>query len=127
MERISKKTSELAVECGYPNCNTRYYDTQYSLSCISDVIYNYSEGTCKLYSDIIPALYQAELQDWLRDIHGISVLVELDETLSYYWVICPLHPAASIDTSLRSNDIWCGQYENCLEDGLYNALKLLQG
>lgn len=69
--------------------------------------------------------YQAELQEWLRNEHGVSVLVYLDETLSYMWTITCLHPRASIMEYHQSNEVWCGHYEDCLEAGLQAALKLL--
>lgn len=70
--------------------------------------------------------YIAELQEWLREKHGISVLVFLDCTLSYNWEIKCLHPKASYQgDTLYSLNVWCGDYEACLEDGLVNALKLL--
>lgn len=125
MRRISLETAKLAIEKGYPNCHQKYYDAQYSLLTNSDVIYNYSEETCRLYNDIIPALYQVELQQWLREKHGVSVLVYLDETLSYIWTITCLHPRASIMGYHQSNEVWCGHYEDCLEAGLRTALELM--
>jgi hypothetical protein len=130
MKRILFETAKLAVEKGYPICRQQYYNTQYSLLMArhyldSNVVHNYSEETCKLYDDIIPALYQAELQEWLRDKHGVSVLVYLDETLSYIWTITGLHPRASIQEFHMSNEVWCGHYEDCLEAGLQAALRLI--
>lgn len=72
-----------------------------------------------------PAPYQAELQEWLRNEHGVSVLVYLDETLSYIWTITGLHPRASIMEYHQSNEVWCGHYEDCLEAGLQAALRLM--
>ena len=48
-------------------------------------INNYGLGIIPEYC--CPAPYQAELQEWLRNEHGVSVLVYLDETLSYIWTI----------------------------------------
>lgn len=55
--------------------------------------------------------YQAELQECE---HGVSVLVYLDETLSYIWT----HPRASIMEYHQSNEVWCGHYEDCLQAAL---------
>lgn len=83
---------------------------------------NYGLGIIPEYC--CPAPYQAELQEWLRNEHGVSVLVYLDETLSYIWTITCLHPRASIMEYHQSNEVWCGHYEDCLEAGLQAALKL---
>lgn len=70
---------------------------------------------------------QSLLQKWLREKHGISVLVFLDCTLSYMWEIKCLHPKASYTgNTLYSLNVWCGDYEACLEDGLVAALKLIK-
>lgn len=70
---------------------------------------------------------QSLLQKWLREKHGISVLVFLDCTLSYRWEIRSLHPEASyIGNTQYSLNVWCGHYEACLEDGLIAALKLIK-
>lgn len=61
MKRISFETAKLAAEKGYPTCQQQYYISQYSLSSENNIIYHYSKRTCELYSDLIPALYQAEL------------------------------------------------------------------
>lgn len=125
MQRISFETAKLAAEKGYPICRQQYYKPQYSLNAESDLPYHYSRKTCELYDDLIPALYQAELQEWLRNEHGVSVLVYLDETLSYIWTITCLHPRASIIEYHQSNEVWCGHYEDCLEAGLRAALELM--
>ena len=57
--------------------------------------------------------------------HGVSVLVYLDETLSYIWTITCLHPRASIMEYHQSHEVWCGHYEACLEAGLQAALRLM--
>ena len=125
MQRIKFETAKLATKKGYPTCREKYYSCQYSLWTNNQTLYHYSAGTCLLYSDLIPALYQAELQEWLRNKHGVSVLIYLDETLSYIWTITGLHPQASIQEFHQSNEVWCGHYEDCLEDGLRTALSLL--
>ena len=84
---------------------------------------NYGLGIIPEYC--CPAPYQAELQEWLRNEHGVSVLVYLDETLSYIWTITCLYPRASIMEYHRSNEVWCGHYEDCLEAGLQAALRLM--
>lgn len=125
MKRISFETAKLAAEKGYPTCQQQYYISQYSLSSENNIIYHYSKRTCELYSDLIPALYQAELQEWLRNEHGVSVLVYLDETLSYFWVVTNLDTKVSIEGYHGPEKVQCKHYEACLEEGLRIALRLL--
>lgn len=70
MQRITCKTAELAVKKSYPICRDKYYPVQYSygdsVKGKNAPTYKYSKETCELYTDIIPALYQEELAEWLR-------------------------------------------------------------
>ena len=122
MKRINFKTAKLAVEKGYPPCKKKFYSPQFTKD---GKAHTYSLGSHPRFCETYPALYQAELQEWLRNEHGVSVLIYLDETLSYIWTITGLHPQASIQEFHQSNEVWCGHYEDCLEDGLRTALSLL--
>ncbi len=119
MKRINFRTAKLAREKGYDEDCDSVYDIYGNIIDID----NYSLGIIPEYCCQAP--YQAELQEWLRNEHGVSVLVYLDETLSYIWTITGLHPSASIQEFHQSNEVWCGHYEDCLEDGLRTALSLL--
>ena len=119
MRRISFETAKLAAEKGYDEDCDSVYDIHGNIIDID----NYGLGIIPEYCCLAP--YQAELQEWLRNEHGVSVLVYLDETLSYIWTITCLHPRASIMEYHQSNEVWCGHYEDCLEAGLQAALKLL--
>ena len=81
MRRISFETAKLAAEKGYDEDCDSVYDIHGNIIDID----NYGLGIIPEYC--CPAPYQAELQEWLRNEHGVSVLVYLDETLSYMWTI----------------------------------------
>lgn len=120
MKIVSFETAQLAVEKGYEeDCLGGIYDIYGNIINIDD----YGLGIIPQYCCQAP--YQAELQQWLREKHGVSVLVELDDTLSYYWIIAPLHPESSILESKIAQEVWCGHYEDCLESGLQAALKMM--
>lgn len=125
MKRISFETAKLAAEKGYPICKESYYMPQYSLNFGRSTLYKYTKKMCELCDGMIPALYQAELQEWLRNEHGVSVLVYLDETLSYFWIITNLNTRASLTEYHGPEKVQCKHYETCLEDGLRAALHLL--
>lgn len=79
MRRISFETAKLAAEKGYDEDCDSVYDIYGNIIDID----NYGLGIIPEYC--CPAPYQAELQEWLRNEHGVSVLVYLDETLSYIY------------------------------------------
>lgn len=81
MRKVSFETAKLVAKAGYPTCKERYYDHQYSLASDSSIIKQYSAETCLLYDDLIPALYQAEICDWLRKEKGIHITADLEYLL----------------------------------------------
>ena len=119
MRRISFETAKLAAEKGYDEDCDSVYDIYGNIIDID----NYGLSIIPEYC--CPAPYQAELQEWLRNKHGVGLLIYLDETLSYFWIITCLHPGASIMDFLQSEEVWCGHYEDCLEAGLRAALELM--
>lgn len=89
MRRISFETAKLAAEKGCDEDCDSVYDIYGNIIDID----NYGLGIIPEYC--CPAPYQAELQEWLRNEHGVSVLVYLDETLSYIYgllLVCILEP-----------------------------------
>lgn len=104
MKFIELETAKLAKEKGFP------------LTIIKP------NGEYIIYS----APYQVELQDWLRDKHNIHIYVNHYEFSvksgnGYYF-----HIGKSI---MNSNTKYTGKYESyedALEDGLYEALKLIK-
>ncbi len=119
MKRISFETAKLAAEKGYGED----YDSAYDIHGNIIDIDNYGLGIIPEYCCSAP--YQAELQEWLRNEHGVSVLVYLDETLSYFWVVTNLDTKVSIEGYHGPEKVQCKHYEACLEEGLRIALRLL--
>jgi hypothetical protein len=87
--------------------------------CYTGLVPDYSEFLCYRPT-------QTLLSRWIREKHGIAVIVDLDCTLSWIWKIIPLHPEASTQRQCYSGQVWCDIPENALEDGLYNALELIK-
>lgn len=70
MRRISFETAKLAAEKGYDEDCDSVYDIHGNIIDID----NYGLGIIPEYC--CPAPYQAELQEWLRNEHGVSVLMK---------------------------------------------------
>lgn len=124
MRRISFETAKLALEKGYKKGCDKVYTH------LGDNLWSpyYAKIFCNGDDDgdsMYEAPFQEELQRWLREERQVSVLVNLDETLSYIWCITPLSPASAIQEFSMSTNVWCNDYEGCLEAGLYNALTQL--
>ena len=117
---ISFETAKLAKERGF----NIYQPTQYSSAVNPTTEYNYTENQCKLFNDTYYAPTQNLLQKWLREEHHLIVIVayqyEHDSTPYGYWVY-------KENNSLPLNQ-WIHDlhtYEEALEKGLQEALKLI--
>jgi len=69
---------------------------------------------------------QALLQKWLREKHGIKVIADTDITLMWIYTIQSLHPRASYTGNFIVSDYIYNTYEEALEAGLQQALKLIK-
>ena len=69
MRRISFETANLAAEKGYDEDCDYIYDIHGNIIYIDPYVLGIIPEYC------CPAPYQAELQEWLRNEHGVSVLV----------------------------------------------------
>lgn len=123
MKRISFETAK-AISHIYKEYTTKAY------SSTGELIEPYYGGKYHNLEDdngdcVYAAPYQAQLQEWLRNEYGVSVLVYLDETLSYFWIIINLNTRASLTEYHGPEKVHCKHYETCLEDGLRAALHLL--
>ena len=117
----AKLAKERGLKAGYPNpCYTDDGQLWISENLLSERI----TGKPKP-SIIYAAPTQSALQRWLRKSHGISVIVDLDGTLSWFWKIQSLHPEASWHGVKTSDNVWSDEYESALEDGLQKALGLI--
>lgn len=72
----------------------------------------------------IPAITQSNLQRYLITRHKVAPLVQLDNTLSWIWIITPLCPSCHIETQKVSTFVY-QSYEEALEVVLQETLKLL--
>jgi len=73
----------------------------------------------------ISAPTQTSLNRWLREVHGIKVISNTDITLSWVWNIQSLHPQASYTGNYINDPEVYITYEDALEIGLQEALKLI--
>lgn len=113
---ISFETAKLAKEKGFCEFyNALYYDKD------GNEWIGFSSST-KDYEDKYVRSSQSLLQKWLREKHNISVIVLLDDTLSYYWHVIPLSLDCVIQKQSISLHVFCDKYESALEDGLKFAL-----
>jgi hypothetical protein len=124
-EIISFKTAKLAKEKGFEFIGNYYH--------IND---GYKLGYALCYSNsdskencLVPAPTQSLLQRWLREKHNIDVLLES----GYHYVIYETYnyEKEEYNSGIGHNDlnIANGQfisYEEALEEGLYEALKLIK-
>lgn len=106
---VSFETAKLAKEKGY---NIRSEPYRYNGEQLSIL-----EG--------LNAPTQSLLQRWLRDIHSIKVIADTDITLSWIWTIQSLHPEASYTGDFILSTHVYNTYEEALERGLQEALKLI--
>jgi len=131
-ELISFSTAKLAKDKGFDvPCITVYltnemtYDTQYYDSLYdnsnNDEIFSLNH---KETSIVCSAPTQSLLQRWLREKHGISVLVSIDGELMYNWDIFPLSPTTTSQEAGKNYYV-TGIYEEALEEALLQALKLI--
>jgi len=118
---IKPETAKLAKLKGFDWPVHHYYQGEHAEVQICVPVYNRNH-----FKNLYSAPTQSLLQKWIREKHGINVLVYTDDTLSFFWQIQSAHPAASyLGNTLYSNNVWCGNYEDCLEDGLLTILKLI--
>lgn len=122
---VSFETAKLAKEKGFQLQRNYfgYIDKFYHpiTQCIRS--YGMTGRTNKDILIYIPT--QSLLQKWLREKHGVKVVVDTDMTLSWIHNIQSLHPQASYTgLYIESNNVY-STYEEALEPGLYRALELI--
>lgn len=73
-------------------------------------------------------LWMCELQKWLREIHNIHVCVDISLLKEWYVNIYNIQnkPSEFEQTYELLNEINFKTYEEALEQGLYQALKLIK-
>jgi hypothetical protein len=114
---ISFETAKLAKECNYKEKCKNWYN--FSGLLIKDAPEaNYPSNQKKFPSYSAPT--QSLLQRWLREVHNIHIeIVYIDEVLKFQAQICLM------GTNTIISDTKCGTYEEVLEEGLKEALNLI--
>ena len=113
MKRISYETAKLAFEKGYLEYDETFYNKHGNL--VTE--HNYSLGIIPDFDCSAPLSSRittvAERRTWNSCISNIrrDSIILLDYILNLQ--------------SKVAQEIWCGQYEDCLESGLQAALKML--
>ena len=130
-ELVSFETAKLAKEKRFKALTERYYH----ISSTGKL-----ESACGMddwnsYKKALAAPTQSLLQRWLREVHKIHVeIILIDNTKNYYW------EAVLTDSKNRSYDdfsfmdcakeidldVKANTYEQALEKGLFEALKLIK-
>ena len=114
-ELITFETAKLAQEKGYTNPNNKI--GLYT----EDVKYHpYMAHWLMDYKEFYIAPTQSLLQKWLREVHNIDVLINKTLNGTYYYIIWKDN--CKIKRNSKSNN----NYQEILEDGLQEALKLIQ-
>lgn len=140
-ELVSRKTAILAKEKGFvPHMDSHpfYY--------YRDEPWNIEEEEIKNSNDIFVSDYidrdeieysaptQTALSRWLREVHSIHLLLEESynvetEQISYYPVLFPFKDKfkeVNGNSRFYLGDVWKNTYEEAIELGLQEALKLIK-
>ncbi len=127
---VSLETAQLAKEKGfntYSKSGSYNKDGRYMYEIVADV------ETIDSYG-LIPAPTQSLLHKWLREVHGFNIQVYpmerwLDsgnEMEIYFEVNLKETNALNGLLNIKSNMLNFEVYEDALEEGLYEALKLIK-
>lgn len=119
---IEFETAKLAKEKGFEKCSNWYHVETKQLSIADGSVYRYQE---ELKGNDLPAPTQSLLQKWLREKHNINIMVypELyNGKITYYHY--DIYTDLSITYSENLFDF--KTYEEALEFGLQEALKLIE-
>lgn len=113
---VTLEVARLLKEKGFVNGSQAFYNANNGVFYVQTSVY--ING---LDEEFIEAPTQALAQKWLRDTQRTIVLVDYDSTDVIYWCnITYRNIGEAFTTSLS-----CGTYEEALEEGLKQALKLI--
>lgn len=103
---------------GYSTESEDYMTERYAKSNWNDGVGSYPTSPEKVECS---APTQSLLQKWLREVHKISVLCHVwNGVFAHYCVIALIPGKQNIQTTIF------GTYEEALEEGLFQALKLIK-
>jgi translation elongation factor EF-Ts len=128
---IEYSTAKLAKDKGFGNVKPYklrrdYYNHKGELNGdVTEMVKAICENRDTSEFDTIDAPTQSLLQRWLREDHGIGVIVDVDVTLSWKYKIFSMHPESSYTGDWILSIYMYGWYEEALEKGLVQALELL--
>ena len=113
----------------YTNCSKLYHgsdtcDYEESRVYVDDLYKQVEDYPAK--NMLFQAPTQSVLQKWLREIHGIVVLVQLDLIYTTYGVQIKFHPNCKFKSDTITKFAYGGSYEENLELGLQEGLKLIK-
>ena len=130
---VSYKVAKLAKEKGFNIESDKYYcivpieeqkvgDVVIEEETYTHIAMGKGEAVWFRYAPITP---QSLLQKWLRDIHGVKVIADTEIGLMWVWSIQSIHPEASYTGTSLYSEYAYSTYEEALEAGLEQALKLI--
>lgn len=130
-ELISYNTSKLAKERGYNWSSNYTYDSEGNLEGLEYIDSPYfTEEHIRFAKengfDSCLAPTQSLLQKWLRDVHGIHVCTDINIQSKWYFSLFNLYSKRNAEFPEYNNSISCNTYEEALEAGLVEGLKLIK-
>lgn len=129
---VNLETAKLAKEKGFNTYNMYWYNSIGNLvnTLGTEIYYKSNQNEYNLRENIY-APTQSLLQKWLREVHNIHIVLEDSfntETLQikYYPVLYPFIKNKDKDNGYDYlGDVWSNTYEEALEIGLQEALKII--
>lgn len=125
---VSFKVAELAKQKGFDikiQQKNQVYDCFLGVidkNFISDDVQNWND---KKYADICSAPTQSLLQSWLRDKHNLNISIQLGYGIPNSWWSYFIQSIKDDSLIVNTENIFYS-YEEALEDGLYEALKIIE-
>lgn len=123
MKRINFTTAKLAKEAGYNVECKHWYDQTETLNPCKGI------RGAMIYTNEGYAPYQAELQEWLRNEHNIHVEASLEmcvlNSCVYVVRVTGLNENKEFGTERLQFITGFKSYEDALEEGFVQALKIL--
>jgi len=130
---INLETAKLAHEKGFKARQSTYFDENgelielYECYCDDSDVNSCSCGAIETYDmgkDAIQAPTHALLQKWLRELRTPIIVTPTTDFVA--WEVQIQHPDKGLFTITKnSEDRWFNSYEEAMEAGLLEALKLI--
>ena len=116
---VSFDTAKMLKEAGFDVPTVRYYHKDGSMSAMS---LDAQRHLSKIYKDIdtYPLPTQALAARWLREVHEIDVMIDVYNR-DYY--VCNVYKNKHL---MIINNIVTSDFEEALEEGLKEAIKLIK-